>query len=360
MSLFDDLAKNTWTPSLLGNIGREGYKGNKATQESNQTAGLRLTDPSELEKLATGQIGTQYDALRDLYSRGPGAEAVDAANAGQNSFIDMLRKINANGGMPTAEDTRQAGMFADQLFAPQQEALNQSFIDQNQQAARLSAQLNRPINDPIIQAKLRQEQMRQSAMLNADRTSFTAQEARNSPFRRLELQGQLADAQQALASQAMANRMQLMNMGNALQSQERNWRLQTAERYGNSSTTQTSGGGITGALGSMTGAAGNIIGVVGGIMSMGATGNQNKPTQPTWQGGGSGGMSLQTDAAYGSGGFMSAGGMNSSLMGTGNQNRSTIYDTYANSRKSRLGLGANGGSMFGGSSSSLFGTGRFF
>jgi hypothetical protein len=213
----------------------------------------------------------QYGQLRDFLNRGPGIEAIDASNASQKDFVDMMRRLQASGGMPTDEDRRQANIFADDMFKPQQEALNQSFTQQNEQAARLSAQLNRPINDPIIQAKLRQEQMRQSAMLGADRTAFTAQESRNSPFRRLELQGQLADAQSGLASQAMANRMQLLNLGNSLQSQERQWRLNTGERYGtsNSNSSQHSGGGIMGGIGAVTGAVSGFMNIANsGVSAM--------------------------------------------------------------------------------------------
>lgn len=255
----------------FGGLFGEGMKGDTVTQNSNSasTSGIKLGAMSELEKLAGGQVSGNFQELMKMLNSGPGQAEVDAGNAGQKDFVSMLKGINANGGMPTDEDRRQANIFADDMFKPQQEALNQSFTQQNEQAARLSAQLNRPVNDPIIQAKLRQEQMRQSSMLSADRTAFTANESRNSPFRRLELQGQLADAQSGLASQAMANRMQLLNLGNSLQTQERNWRLQTADRWGNSSSnsSQHSGGGIMGGIGAVTGAVSGFMNIANSGMS---------------------------------------------------------------------------------------------
>jgi hypothetical protein len=341
------------TPSLLGQFGKEGMKGNTVTQKATQTSGIKLAPESDLERLASGQISGNFGDLIKMLSGGPGQGDVDASNASQQDFVKMMRGINASGGLPTDEDRRQANIFADDIFRPQTEALNQSFTQQNEGAARLAAKLNRPINDPIIQAKLRQEQMRQSSMLGAERASFTSQEARNSPFRRLSLQGQLADAQGSLASQAMSNRMQLLNLGNSLQSQERNFRIQTGERFTNGTQTQHSGGGLMGGLGAMTGAFGSVMGAVGQGMSLGTMGGggniQKSQATPSF-------VPMQTGTAYGQGGFMSDSGLNSQLLGTGNQNRSTTYDAYTNSRKSRFGLGQGGGSMFGGSVNNTFGT----
>lgn len=342
----NDLGNNT---SEMAPLMQEGYKGQTATQNMSQTSGIKLSEASGLEKQATGDIGSQYDFLKNLLSRGPGAEAVDASNNSQNDFVSMLKGINANGGMPTTEDTRRANSFADQLFAPQQEALNQSFTQQNQDAARLAAQLNRPINDPIIQAKLKQEQMRQSSMLNADRSGFVAQEARNSPFQRLQMQGQLADAQGSLASQAMSNRMQLLNLGNSLQSQERNWRLQTGERYGTASGSQHSGGGLSGAFGNMNSVVGSFGGAIGamggGFMGQSSTGAgaTSGSAQPT-----------QQNAATAPGGYASQGGYQSQYFGTLGGNGNNAY-APSNSRTSRL----TSNSSSGGSSNGSFLTGMW-
>lgn len=260
---------------VVGDIFSEGEQGNTVTQNSSSTSGIRLGKESDLEKQATGDISGSYNLLKDFLGAGPGIDAINQSNTDQNSFINLLRNINSTGGMPSADDLSQANRYADQIFAPQTTALNQSFDQQNQEAAKLAARLNRPINDPVIQAKLRQEQMRQQSMIDANRTAFTAQEARNQPFQRLQLQGQLAEAQGSLASQAMSNRMQLLNLGNALQSQERNWRLQTAQRYGDSTNSQHSGGGILGGIGALTGVAGSVAGVAGSITGMGGGGGNS-------------------------------------------------------------------------------------
>ncbi len=267
----------------LAGLFEEGKKGDTVSQKSNSSSisGVTLKAASDLEKSATGQIGSSFGQLQDMLNRGPGNEAVDASNKEQQSYVDMMRQINSTGGMPTAEDTRRANILADELFAPQQEAAKQAYGFAQQDAAKLAAKLNRPINDPIIQAKLQQEQMRQSSLMSADRTAFVAGEARNSPFQRLQMQGQLADAQGSLASQAMSNRMQLLNLGNSLQQQERNWRLQTSEKYGASSGTQEqhSGGGAMGGIGAITGAMGQFTNLGTSVVSafMGGGGQTQQP-----------------------------------------------------------------------------------
>ena len=333
----------------FSDLWNEGLEGDKtySNQNSRTTSGINLRSESELEKAATGDISSQYGFLKDFLSRGPGSEAIDASNTSQNDFVRMLKGINANGGMPTDEDRRQANIFADDLFKPQQEALNQSFTQQNEDAARLAARLNRPVNDPIIQAKLRQEQMRQSAMLGADRAAFTSQEVRNSPFRRLELQGQLADAQGALASQAMANRMQLLNLGNALQSQERNWRLQTGERYGTSNMAgeTKSGGGLMGGIGAYTGLIGGITNI--GNSGLSAFNGGSGQSQPAYSDRGSGQMNFATPQSMQ---FAPAGyGYNGAAM---NDIQASYMTNRGQSpaRASRLqsGGGKSGGGLFGG------------
>jgi hypothetical protein len=246
---------------IVGDIFSAGEE--QDVQTSSTTSGVRLAKETDIEKRATGDIADQYDLLRRYLGQGPGIEAINASNTSQQGFIDVLKQIQASGGMPTDTDQARAQQFVDLQFRPQQEAMNQSFQMQNDQAAKLAAKLNRPINDPVIQAKLRQEQMRQQSMFDANRAAAIGTEARSMPFQRLDLQGQLADAQGALASQAMSNRLQLLNLGNALQSQERNWRLQTAQRYGDSE--QRSGGGMLGGLGAVLGTAGTVSSIYSGF-----------------------------------------------------------------------------------------------
>lgn len=348
----------------IAGLFEEGKKGDTITQKSanSSTSGVKLAEASAIEKAAGNQVGTSFNSLMDLLNRGPGGEAVDASNADQKNYVDMMRQVSSTGGMPNAEDTRQANAYADQMFAPQQEAMKQQYQTSMQDAAKIAAKLNRPLSDPIVQAKLQQEQMRQSAMMSADRSAFVAQESRNSPFQRLQLQGQLADASGSLASQAMSNRMQLLNLGNALQSSERNWRLNTGDRWGISNGTQEqhSGGGTMGGIGAVTGAFGGIMnmgsGVISSVMGGGSGQSQPQPAQANFGGGGSapianfggynssGGQMNNIQAAYmGGGGGGMSGARASRLAGAAGGGASGSWG----------GAGASGGFMgkMGGASS---------
>jgi hypothetical protein len=271
----------------VGGMFNEGQKGKTTTTKSDtsygSTAGVRLGPQSAFEQMLGQDMESQYSGLRGMLLDDPNtAERVAATKEYQN-FVEMMSGINKSGGMPSAEDMQRANSFADQLFAPQREALNQSFEFAQQDAAKLAARLNRPINDPIIQAKLQQERMRQSNMLSADRSAFVAQEARSQPFQRLGMQEQLfnaksglADLKAGIASQAMANRMQLLNLGNSLQNQERNWRFQTSDKfnYGNQSGTSTvhsGGGGILAGLSGVQAGMGSVAGIVGSVGQIAGT-----------------------------------------------------------------------------------------
>jgi hypothetical protein len=180
--------------------------------------------------------------LQSLLGAGPGEDAVKQGAQGQQDFISQLQQALSSGGMPTQQDVDQSGQFAKQVFAPQQLAMQQQFSDQGTQAARQAAMLGRNVSDPILQAKLAKEQTRQSAMLNSQMGSFSAQNAQQLPFQRLNLGAQLAQAKSSLANQAFANRQALLQMGQAVQGQQQNFRLGTATR------TQESGGGISEAI----------------------------------------------------------------------------------------------------------------
>lgn len=195
-----------------------------------------------LENQAGGISGDMLTQLQSLLGQGPGEDAVKQGVQGQQDFISQLQQALSSGGMPTQQDVTQSGQFAQQVFAPQQLAMQQQFQDQGTNAARQAAQLGRNVSDPILQAKLAQEQTRQSSMLNSQMGSFAAQQAQQLPFQRLNLGSQLMQAKSSLANQAFANRQALLQLGQAVQGQQQNFRVNTASR------TETSGGGASGAL----------------------------------------------------------------------------------------------------------------
>jgi hypothetical protein len=107
--------------------------------------------------------------------------------------------------------------------------------------------MGRSLNDPILAAKLAQEQTRQGAMLEANQGSFAQQFALAQPDRRLGYANQRANILGGLATQAMSNRQALAAMGEGILQREREFRLATANRSG--TNTNTSGGGVAGGIG---------------------------------------------------------------------------------------------------------------
>ena len=238
---------------LLGLLG--GAAGSRTDQT--QKSEVKVGAESELERLLRGQQQGQVSDLQNLVNLGPGAQDVTSSLGASRGLASALQQAASTSGLPTANDIQQAQGFASQMFAPQQEQLNQLFGDRSIEVARLSAQLGRPVNDPILQAKLAQGNAREQSLLGAQQGAFAAQQAQQMPFQRLQLQSQLADVQGGLASQAFSNRQAILNMGNTLAQQERQFRLDTATRTGTQS--QTSGGGLGGAIGGL------FAGVGGGL-----------------------------------------------------------------------------------------------
>jgi hypothetical protein len=172
----------------------------------------------------------------------------------------MLSQFAQGGFMPGQQDISQANTLAQQLFQGQQVGLSQAFDTQRQQASRNAARMGRAGIDPVLQNQLMQGQARQQQQLNADIGSYATQYAQSLPQQRLGFAQQLAQVNQGLASQAMANRQALLGLGSQLRGQEQNFRL------GSASTTQTtsSGGGFGGALaGALGGAAGGLTAAKG-------------------------------------------------------------------------------------------------
>jgi hypothetical protein len=225
-----------------------------------------------------GEIQKQYGKLSDMVDAGPGQQDVTNSIGAGRDFADMLKRYSQQGGSdPTAQDISGANSLASQMFQGQRTAMGQAFSDQREQFARQAALMGRDASDPILAAKLAQEQTRQGSLLDANQGAWASQYALGQPDRRLGYAGQRVDMLSGLASQAMSNRQALLSVGSQLQAGERNWRLSTAQQYSNSKT--ESGGGLKGALqgglaglGAGMGAAGGMGGGGGGGFGGGATG----------------------------------------------------------------------------------------
>ncbi len=227
--------------ALLGGIAG----GSSKTQTQNTVSGVNLTPDSALQKQSTQTLSDQLAALTNLTNAGPGQQAVTNSLSATNSLAEMLKSFSQSGGVPTAGNVASANQYANSIFAPQ-------FQQQNQQNAQLEASLGRSTNDPILQAKLATQQANTQG-------SFAAQYAQQIPINQLNFAQQLAGVQGNLASQAFSNRQALAQMGSGILQNQQNYQLATSQHYGNE--TQTSGGGIAGAIGGALGGAGAFLGV---------------------------------------------------------------------------------------------------
>lgn len=215
---------------------------------------------SNLEQIGYNQQVSGFGELQKLFGMGPGANEVQANTQYQNQFADQLQSVLQRMQNPSASDISQNFSQAQQLFAPQQVALNQQFQDQNTASNRLSARLGRAGNDPILRNKLAQEQTRQQSSLNANIGSYAQQLPQMQAQDLVNFGGQLSNLRQGLASQAFQNRQTLLGLGNQLTNAERQYRLQTARKSGSSYQhgDQLSGGGTKEGLGAATSMAGSI------------------------------------------------------------------------------------------------------
>lgn len=253
---------------------------------SSQSFGVQTAPESAWEKRVAGSQANQFGQLESLIGLGPGAQDVTAALGSQRDLASMLSAFSKGGFMPGEAEFAQARQFGGQVFAPQEVALRQSMEEARTQAGRQAALMGRGGADPILQAKLAQQQMQGQERLSAQRGAYEAQFALGLPQQRLDYASQLAQVRGGLATQAMQNRQTLLGLGNQLRQQERDWRLQTATRTQSTS----SGGGLAGAIsGAMSGFGGGLSlgrsfgadysSIFGGAKPTGATPTAAQPIQ---------------------------------------------------------------------------------
>lgn len=234
--------------ALLG--GAAGSQKDKASSQTNSAneSWLQVSDATKEEKQSRDLA---FRNLNDLDARLKSLESSPLL-----SRLDQLLK--EMGGPPTAERLAEANKFAGDVFAPQQTELNQAFEDQSVSFAQKAARMGRSSADPILAAKLAQEQVRQQARLTSERGAFAANEAINAPAR--QFQNSLSGLS-GLSSQAIQNRQAVYSLGSDFANTLQQYRLATAKQFGNavSATNQYSGGGFKGAItGLMGGGAAGI------------------------------------------------------------------------------------------------------
>lgn len=205
-------------------------------RESSQSTRRRLGAADEFEVMGGDITKENLGELQGLMGQSFGSQDVEAGTRASRLFADDLAMARERGGAPTEQ---QFG-FARQLLNPERVAMNQALEDEQRRIARIAGQTGRSQDDPVLANMLAQQRVRGEQGLAARETS-TAMGVQD---RQLQLSQQLANVRQGLASQAMQNRMTLLNLGNTLQQQGRNFRLGSAT----TTTTQQSGGGLQGAI----------------------------------------------------------------------------------------------------------------
>lgn len=241
------------------------------------TSGVHAGNQTAFEKLFEKAGYQEYEALLAMSRELGGDNDVKEGRDAYRSFADLLKQYSETGVLPTQADTQRGQALAEILYKPQQLALERSYRDQQTDVARLAAQLGRPVNDPILQAKMRTGFMEQQGQLTAQSAAFAAQQAYQSPYERMGFQEQRASILSNLAQQAFQNRAAVLGLGAQLSNADRNFRVGAGERYGE----QTSGGGLKGAINGMFAGAGAGMKMASGMGGFGGGG---------FGGGGMGGM----------------------------------------------------------------------
>jgi len=279
--------------ALLG-----GIAGSFGTPESRTEteSGIRLRPISDFERFLGGDIEERFRGLGRLVEGGPGQEDIQRSLQLQRGLGERLGEFAQGGFLPGEREFGIARGFAEQAFAPEQVALGQRFEEQETRVGRLAALRGRPVDDPILQAKLAQEQTRQQAVLGARQGSFATQFAQQIPLQELGFQQQQAGLAQGLATQALQNRQTILNLGRGIQQGQQQFRLATGTRFGTSRTPAQPGGFasiISGALGGAglgAGVAGLFGGGGGGIPRGPGIGAPPAGFTPQFGGGGGGGI----------------------------------------------------------------------
>lgn len=239
-----------------------------AGSSSSQTTTRALGPASQLET-QSGEISLeQLQQLQGLVGQGPGGAEVTAGLQSQQSLADRLRTLSEQGAFPEQQDILRSQDIAGQLFQARQVGLQQSFQQQQQRTAQLAAQLGRSVDDPILQARLAQQQTQAQERLGAEQNVLGTQLALQQPFQRLDFARQETGIRAGLASQALQNRQSLASLGAQIRGQEQQFRLQSAPV----TTTQQSGGGLLGALTGALGGATAGLGLARGLGTGGPSG----------------------------------------------------------------------------------------
>lgn len=225
-----------------------------SSTSTSSKSGINVAPETDLEKQANPLLGRQLTGMEGLVNAGPGAEAMTGATGAANDYSSLLQRLGTGTGLL---DAQQAGIggytqLGNQLYGG-------LMRQQTAQAQQMAARQGRGMNDLMLQNKLGQQR-------NDLVGSFAAQQAMAAPGQQAQYMGERNNVMQGLASQAMANRQSLLSAGSTLREQDRAYRINTGERYSN--TSQTSNPSMMSNLGAIAGIAGAAFGA-GGLFSAG-------------------------------------------------------------------------------------------
>lgn len=294
------MAIATGTALALGATGLLGGLAGGAGKNSSSQSGVDAGAATGAENMGQQGMLNAYNQLQGMTDAGPGQSDVTASLDSSRGLADMLKQYSEGGYNPSAGDITTSNQQAAALFGGQRVGMQQAFDDQRTQANRVAGLSGRNINDPILQAKLAQEQTRQSSVLDANQGSFAQQLAMQAPMQRLGFAQQRAGVLGGLATQAMQNRQMIAAMGEGIMNNERNFRLQTATRWGNEQSGGGAGGAITGALGGIGAGASLATGLSNsGLFSTPAPNYSTPQTSAPFGGFGFGGSNIFGVGSFG-------------------------------------------------------------
>jgi len=177
------------------------------TSSSTQTITKTLPAQTPAQTAAIAQQQAAYNALQNT------------PTANLTGFNALMEKLIANGGLPDANQTKQAQTFASNIFAPQQVSLDQSFVTQRYQANQQAAVMGREGNDPILLAKLAQLQTNAQQLLSAEQGALAAKIGLQIPQNQYQFGLSQAQIELQNAQQIAANRAATFQASNSIANQ---------------------------------------------------------------------------------------------------------------------------------------------
>lgn len=236
----------------------------KAAWEEYQTEAKTAYDRYLMENPSEADYRSQLEKDRVEQDRQLMEQQIGGLK-GVSDLRSMLESYAKNGYVPSEADLAQA----EKVFSPRQVALEEAFRQQRIGNQQLAARLGRAANDPILAAKLAQEQTRQSGALSAEKAAYSA----TLPLERLQFAQQRAglEAEQLGAVQGRQfNLSQLATQAQSMREQLALQREQAAfQRYqyedskpGWFAQGLSTIGGLAGAVGAGMGGYGTLLGAL--------------------------------------------------------------------------------------------------